>query len=593
MKILIAEDDFTTCTILTEMLTKQGHEVVVTVNGAEAWAALQQPDAPRLAILDWMMTEMNGIEVCRRVCTLETDDPPYIIILTAKGEKADIIAGLEAGANDYLAKPFDLGEFHARINVGRRMVELQAAMANKVRQLQESEERLREVLENSLDASYKRSLQTNAYDYLSPVFARISGYTPDEMKALPIETVLGLMHPDDRVEIERVIAESMSGAIGTAYQLEYRFKHKEGQYRWFHDQFTVVRNAGGHPLAHIGSVRDITEHKRAEEALVFSNIILRTQQESSIDGILVVDEKGEILSLNQRFVDLWGIPPDVIESKSDERALQSVMDKLASPEEFIRKVKHLYEVRDEISRDETFLKDGRSFDRYSAPMLGADRKYYGRVWYFRDITERKQAEEELKQTLEKLRKSLTGTIQAMSLTVETRDPYTAGHQRKVSNLARTIAQEMGLSSDTVDTIRMAGIIHDIGKISVPAEILVKPGKITDIEMSLIKAHSQTGYDILKDVGLPYPIAEIVFQHHERLDGSGYPQGLKDGQILLEARIVSVADVVEAISSHRPYRPGFGIDVALEEIEKNKDILYDAEAVEVCVKLFREKEFSFE
>ena len=210
-----------------------------------------------------------------------------------------------------------------------------------------------------------------------------------------------------------------------------------------------------------------------------------------------------------------------------------------------------------------------------------------------DITERKQAEEELKQTLEKLRKGLIGTIQALSSTVETRDPYTAGHQRRVSNLARTIAQEMGLPNDAVDAIRMAGIIHDIGKISVPAEILVKPGKISDIEMSLIKIHSQTGYDILKDVGLPCLVAEIVLQHHERLDGSGYPQGLKGDQILLEARIVSVADVVEATASHRPYRPAKGIDAALQEIEDNAGILYDRAVTGACVKLFREKRFTFE
>ena len=177
--------------------------------------------------------------------------------------------------------------------------------------------------------------------------------------------------------------------------------------------------------------------------------------------------------------------------------------------------------------------------------------------------------------------------------VETRDPYTAGHQRRVSTLARTIAQEMGFTNDVVDTIRMAGIIHDIGKISVPAEILSKPGKISDIEMSLIKVHSQSGYDILKEAELPYPIAEVVLQHHERLDGSGYPQGLKGDQILAEAKIISVADVVEAIASFRPYRPGFGIDIALGEIEKNKGILYDEKAVDVCIKLFQEKGFKFE
>jgi PAS domain S-box-containing protein len=210
-----------------------------------------------------------------------------------------------------------------------------------------------------------------------------------------------------------------------------------------------------------------------------------------------------------------------------------------------------------------------------------------------DITSRKLAEEDLKHALEELHKSLGGTIQAMAMMVETRDPYTAGHQKNVSNLARVIAQEMDLSKDMIDKIRMAGVIHDIGKLSIPDEILSKPTKLTDIEFSLIKVHPRSAYDILKDVDLPYPIAEIVYQHHERLDGSGYPQGLKDGQILIGSFILAVADVVEAMSSHRPYRPGKGIDAALEEIEKNKGIFYDAKVVDACVRLFREKGFTFE
>jgi len=203
-----------------------------------------------------------------------------------------------------------------------------------------------------------------------------------------------------------------------------------------------------------------------------------------------------------------------------------------------------------------------------------------------DITARKQAEE-------KLRKSLIGTINALSSTVETRDPYTAGHQRRVSTLARSIAQEMGLPRDTIDTIRMAGTIHDIGKISVPAEILSKPGKLTSVEMEMLKIHPQAGYDILKDTGLPYPIAEMVYEHHERLDGSGYPRGLKNGEILLESSILAVADVVEAMASHRPYRPALGLDAALSEIEQNKGILYHPEVVDACLKLFKEKGFRFE
>ncbi len=207
--------------------------------------------------------------------------------------------------------------------------------------------------------------------------------------------------------------------------------------------------------------------------------------------------------------------------------------------------------------------------------------------------EKKKAEENLMLYMERLRKTFEGTIKAMSLTVETRDPYTAGHQRRVSNLAGAIAIDMGMSADSVEIIRMAGQIHDIGKIAVPAEILSKPGRLASMEMSLVKFHSHAGYDILKNAELPFPIAEIVHQHHERIDGSGYPLGLKDGDILLEARVLAVSDVVEAMSSHRPYRPLLGIKDALDEIEKNKAVLYDPDVVDSCLRLFREKGFRFE
>jgi len=174
--------------------------------------------------------------------------------------------------------------------------------------------------------------------------------------------------------------------------------------------------------------------------------------------------------------------------------------------------------------------------------------------------------------------------------VEARDPYMAGHQLRVADLARAIATEMGLPQDTIDGIRMAGSIHDIGKLSIPAEILSKPGKLSDVEFSLIKEHSRKGYEMLKDVESPWPLAEIVYQHHERMDGSGYPRNLKGDEILMEARIMAVADVVEAMASHRPYRPGLGIGAALEEIEKNRGTFYDEAVANACLRLFREKDF---
>jgi HD-GYP domain-containing protein (c-di-GMP phosphodiesterase class II) len=209
-----------------------------------------------------------------------------------------------------------------------------------------------------------------------------------------------------------------------------------------------------------------------------------------------------------------------------------------------------------------------------------------------DIARRRRAEAEVQSTLGKLRKTLGGTIQAIAQTVESRDPYTAGHQRRVSDLARSLAVALALPTHQIDGIRMAGLIHDLGKICVPAEILSKPGHITEIEHSLIKSHPQIGYDILSEIEFPWPLAQTVIQHHERIDGSGYPAGLCGDDILLEARILAVADVVEAMASHRPYRPTLGIEKALEEISTNRGILYEAEVVDVCLRLFQEDEFQF-
>jgi putative nucleotidyltransferase with HDIG domain len=222
-----------------------------------------------------------------------------------------------------------------------------------------------------------------------------------------------------------------------------------------------------------------------------------------------------------------------------------------------------------------------------------DQRPVGILGVTREITERKQAEDSLKKTLESLNKAVNTTIQVMVSAVEARDPYTAGHQIRVADLARTVAQEMGLSQEKIEGIRMAGSIHDIGKLSIPAEILSKPTKLSEIEFSLIKEHALKGYEILKDVESPWPLAEIVYQHHERMDGSGYPRNLKGDEILMEARIMAVSDVVEAMASHRPYRAALGIDAALEEIEKNRRTHYDNAVADACMRLFREKGYQFE
>lgn len=211
--------------------------------------------------------------------------------------------------------------------------------------------------------------------------------------------------------------------------------------------------------------------------------------------------------------------------------------------------------------------------------------------HLEDVVDERTAE--LKESERKLRTSLLESIAALAATVEMRDLYTAGHQKRVAHLAVAMAKEMKLSEEQIEGIHLAGIVHDVGKIQIPAEILSKPGRLSEIELSMIKQHPLSGYEILKGIDFPWPIAQIVLQHHERMDGSGYPQGLKGDAILLESRIIAVADVVEAMASHRPYRPALGIDMALEEVSQFRGTKYDAQAVDACVALFKEQNYVLE
>jgi putative nucleotidyltransferase with HDIG domain len=208
------------------------------------------------------------------------------------------------------------------------------------------------------------------------------------------------------------------------------------------------------------------------------------------------------------------------------------------------------------------------------------------------VLETRRSEDYLQSHLDQLEKALEGTFKAMSLTLEMRDPYMAGHQHRVASLAVAIAQEMNLSWEKAEGLRLAGIIHDIGKIAAPTEILTKPTRLTKTEFQLLKDHPRIGYDIVKDIAFPWPVAHIILQHHERLDGSGYPEGLVGDAILPEARILAVADVVEAVCALRPYRPALGLEKGLEEIRKGRGIRYDTRVVDACIKLFRDGRFSF-
>jgi len=342
-------------------------------------------------------------------------------------------------------------------------------------------------------------------------------------------------------------------------------------------------------LIHV--VRDITERKQAEEALQAG----RLQLKAILDNIPYIawlkDKESRLIAVNEPFGKSCGFEPDDLVGKTDlDIWPRDLAERYRADDKEVMESGKRKQVEEPLKDAE-----GRILwiETIKTPIYDEHGDISGTAGIARDVTKRKLAEEKLQKTLKSLRKAFGTTIQVMVSAVETRDPYTSGHQIRTANLARAIATEMGLSEDRIEAIRMAGPIHDIGKLSLPAEILSKPGKLSQIEFSLIKEHARKGYEMLKEVESPWPLAEIVYQHHERMDGSGYPRKLKGDEILIEARILAVADVVEAMASHRPYRPGLGIDTALNEIEKNRGIFYDSTVADACLRLFREKGFQIE
>jgi PAS domain S-box-containing protein/putative nucleotidyltransferase with HDIG domain len=380
-----------------------------------------------------------------------------------------------------------------------------------------------------------------------------------------------------------------SGKAAGPRTLELEFKHKNGSTVWLNTTVSFIRGTDGQPVEILGVLRDVTERRNTERALRKSEERLRHLIETTSDWVWEIDGKGIYTYVSPRIIQILGYEPEEVLGKTpfDLMPLQEAnrMAKLlgsaiASGKSFT------------FIENTNLHKDGHSVvvETSGVPFLDEDGVVRGYRGIARDITERKQAEEQLHQSFYNLEKTLEGTIQAITLMVETRDRYTAGHQQRVTHLACTIAREMGLSSKQIQTIRIAGLLHDLGKIFIPTEILSKPGRLTDIEFAIIKTHPKAGYDILKNIDFPWPIADIVVQHHERMNGSGYPSGLQGEEITLEARILAVSDVIEAMASHRPYRPSLGLDRALKEVIDNKGVLYDSDVVDACLRVFVEKRF---
>ncbi|HOP62303.1 MAG TPA: response regulator [Spirochaetota bacterium] len=310
---------------------------------------------------------------------------------------------------------------------------------------------------------------------------------------------------------------------------------------------------------------------------------------SIVDTVVVVDGDGLITYVNASGLRM-------LEKEADELLNRPIVDVIKIGSDAKEDDKTFFPMSMNYIEFNNYLTtDARQIpvDFTSTPLWMDKGKLRGAVLVIRDITQQVEYDRKIQESMETLSRAMYGIVEAITKTVETRDPYTAGHQTKVADIAKEIAKEMGLRRDVIESVNLAGQIHDLGKIAIPAEILNKPGRINEIEFALIKTHSQMGYDILKNIDFPWPIADIVLQHHEKFDGSGYPNGIRGEDILIQARIIAVADVLEAMASHRPYRAALGIDAAFEELQDKKGIHFDPEVVESCIRIFKENGFKVE
>jgi PAS domain S-box-containing protein/putative nucleotidyltransferase with HDIG domain len=326
------------------------------------------------------------------------------------------------------------------------------------------------------------------------------------------------------------------------------------------------------------------EIRKAQQKIEESDTRYQNIIKTTAEGFWLVDDVGSLLEVNDAYIEMSGF--------SRKELVQMNIADLEAAESLIEVQTHLKKVAQAgLDRFETMhrRKDGSIWPvEISVNFVHNNEDLY--YVFLRDITERKRIEGKVIDYSKMLEKSMEGTLLAISHMVEQRDPYTAGHERRVGVIASDIAHEMGWVANKCKELEWIGLVHDIGKIGVPAEILSKPGKLTHAEYELVKEHAQRGYEILKDVPFPMPIADIIHQHHERMDGSGYPRQLKGDEIMPEARILIVADVVESIASHRPYRAALGLSFAVQEITKHRGVLYDAEVVDTFLRLVNEKKY---
>ena len=481
---------------------------------------------------------------------------------------AELMALLEEAANNV---SLALGKVQAEHGLAR------SEAARRV-----SEERFYWAFEASPIPMMLVSLSSREINFINEALRQCLGYSLEDIpnQAAWFETV----YSDQAIRqqaLDHWSNTALPQAIATVGYVvespELGLRCKDGSTRIFRGYMSV----SGNDI--IVQWQDLTDIKAAEAELVANERRFRDMIEQPLMGIYV-SQDDRIVYGNPRLADIMGYRVDELLGKD---ILDLIPDHAAR--EQVKQVRRgmsgggVYDLQIPFRR-----KDGKFIElgiHRSTARWNGHQAFMGMV---QDITELKQAQERIAAYVAELEASLETTLQAVATMVEMRDPYTAGHERRVGTVAADIAREMGWPEERCHGLQLVGLVHDIGKIAVPTEILSKPSSLTPLEYELVKAHVERGYEILKDVKSRFPIAEIVRQHHEHIDGTGYPQGLKDGEILPEARILTVADVMEATATHRPYRPALGVDAALQDMLDHRGTWYDPEVVDAVLRMFRDK-----
>lgn len=583
LRVIIVVENEDKAVLLLQVLRLGGFDPVEgRVRTAEDLDRLSSTPAWDVAVIDEGCSAVDALIAVERLRAGGSETSA--VVVSSGASEARLVAFFLAGAQEHLRWD-EVGRLPEIVKQELEAAKARRALKGTDEVGLEGDDLFKVVFEHSPDGLYICDLAGTIVD-ANRAAERLAGLDRKELIGRNF-LELKILSPKDALQAAKILARNaLKKSTGPD---ALTVIHRDGSTAVVEVRAIPV-NIGGRRLI-VGIARDVTERDRAEAEIQESRELYRLLLLNANDGILVhelhADAPGRFLEVNDRASRELGYTRDELLSMSvsdievpEQRGrTPAIVDALAKTGQAFYETEHL-------AKDGTRIPvevSARMFNFKGRPVV---------LSIVRDIRERKSSERERAEALERLRISMRGIIQVIAQTIEMRDPYTAGHQRRAADLARAIATEMGLSAEVIDGIRVTGQIHDVGKVAIPAEILSKPTKLSPLEYDLVKTHAEVGYEILKGVEFPWPVAETIFQHHERLDGSGYPRGLKGESLLLEAKILMVADVVEAMMTHRPFRPAYGVEAALKEISMFRGRHYEPAVVDACVRLFREKGFKF-